>query len=86
MDFLFGVLRYHDLPQVVGILAPRQVWLMNLLDSQRQLKARRDVESSYMWSLSCYQRVKRSANLQIKTYSSAEEREENYLKWVEMVF
>jgi len=86
MDFLPGVLKYHDLPQVVGSLAPRTVWMLNPLDSRKQLKEEEDVAEKYSWSIDCYRALNRKGNFQIKRYLAPSERKKFYIDWAKTVF
>ena len=86
MDFLPRALAYHDLPQVAGSLAPRTVWMLNLLDSCKRLKGKGDVIESYAWSAKCYQALNRTDNFQINHYFTPGDRNKFYIDWVKAVF
>jgi cephalosporin-C deacetylase-like acetyl esterase len=85
IDFLPGVLSRHDLPQVAGSLAPEQVWILNALDSQKNLKEKALLEDGYRFSRDCYRVSGARDNFQIRTYSTARERLDNYLEWTNKV-
>ncbi len=86
MDFLPRVLRFHDLPQVAGSLAPRNIWMLNLLDSCKRLKEKEDVVESYSWSVKCYRTLNRTDNFQISDYATPSQREKFYIDWAKTVF
>lgn len=86
MDFLPQVLRFHDLPQVAGSLAPRIVWMLNLLDSCKRLKEKEDVVESYTWSVKCYRALNRPDNFQISDYATPSQRKKLYIDWAKTVF
>ena len=86
MDFLPRVLRYHDLPQVAGALAPRTLWILNSLDGEKHLAEKAIVENTYQWSAGCYGKLKSGRKLQIRSYGSQQERIETCLKWAAAVF
>lgn len=86
VDFLPGVLRSHDLPQVAGSLAPAPVWMLNCLDLQKKLKEKGLVEQAHRFPQGCFTMLGEPDNFQIRTYSSAGERNKNYLEWVKRVF
>jgi len=86
IDFLPGVLRSHDLPQVAGAVAPGAVWILNSLDIQKKLKEKELVHRVYEFTQGCYQTLGAEENFQIKSYSTAKQRMENYLEWIDAVF
>ncbi|HUU27569.1 MAG TPA: alpha/beta fold hydrolase [archaeon] len=82
MDFLPGVLRCHDLPQVAGSLAPRTLWIMNSLDAQKNHKEKSLVEQTYNWSQGCYRTLKAEKSFQVRTYSTLDQQLNAYLDWI----
>jgi len=86
MDFLPRVLRYHDLPQVAGAIAPGTLWVLNSLDGEKRLKDKALVEDTYQWSARCYRNLKSSGKLQIRSYGTQQERIETCLQWAKAVF
>jgi len=85
MDFLPRVLANHDLPQVVGSLAPRPVWILNPLDAVKQLKDKEDVSVAYSWSANCYELYDQRRDLQIKFYRGPEENSAILQDWISSI-
>lgn len=81
LDFLPRVLRYHDLPQVAGVIAPRPVWLLNTLDAVQVLEEGTVVKNSYHWAIETYQNVNAGSEFQIDGYEGNVERADRWLAW-----
>ncbi|MSO24229.1 MAG: hypothetical protein EXQ58_13510 [Acidobacteria bacterium] len=45
-----SVLRFYDLPDLVAALAPREVWMVNPVDSVGQVVRSRQTESNYAFA------------------------------------
>ena len=55
--FLFDVLKHFDLPDLVGMLAPRQSWILNAANAQGEPLAESDVMSLYKAPVETFQRL-----------------------------
>jgi fermentation-respiration switch protein FrsA (DUF1100 family) len=86
MDFLPRVLRYHDLPQVAGALAPRVVWMLNLRDSRKDTLELPVSNADYSWTQECYENLGLKESFRISTYEKMSDRAKIYLKWAEEAF
>jgi cephalosporin-C deacetylase-like acetyl esterase len=81
LDFLPRVLRYHDLPQVAGALAPRVVWMLNLKDAHKEALETSTSRADHSWAEKCYVRRARGESFRIGTYESDADRDALYLEW-----
>lgn len=83
LDFLPRVLRYHDLPQVAGVIAPRPLWMLNTLDASKLPEERAAVKESYHWAIQTYQNVNAGREFRIDGYTGDDERSGRWLAWAE---
>jgi len=81
MDFLPGVLAHHDLPQVVGSLAPRPVWVVNPLNALKKPNSSENVSNAYLWASECYRLHERGSNFQIHESETEEKTRKVLLDW-----
>jgi len=82
MDFLPRVLAFHDLPQVVGSLAPRPVYLLDSLDAEKRRLRTGEVIERYGWAKACYQLLDQRRSLTIGSSQGPEDTESLLLQWV----
>ncbi len=86
MDFLPRVLKYHDLPQVAGAVAPRPVWILNSLDAMKQPREVRKAKETYQWTTDCYRNAGAARNFSVARYTNSREYMAICLDWCRTVF
>jgi dienelactone hydrolase len=83
MDFLPRVLRYHDLPQVAGAIAPRVIWMADLKDAYKETLGLSAASQDYDWTTRCYIGLGERENFRVVEIESDSEQAEVYLEWAE---
>jgi cephalosporin-C deacetylase-like acetyl esterase len=72
--FLFNVLKHFDLPDLVGLLAPRPCWILNASNSQGETLAESDILSLYKHSVEAFKQFKASEQIRFVVCPEAERR------------
>jgi len=61
--FLYGVLKHFDIPDLVGLLAPRPCWILNAANAQGETLAESEVESLYRHPVEAFKQFNASGQL-----------------------
>jgi len=81
MDFLPRALRYHDLPQVAGALAPRIVWISNPRDARKAPLEYAASSADYAWTSECFDKLGVQGNFQVTAAGTKSDQFEVYIRW-----
>jgi hypothetical protein len=68
-----GILAKYDLPDLIAALAPRPVWLVNLMSPVNKAVFRNEVESTYEYSVSAYAAAGAASKLMIRLRGASDD-------------
>jgi cephalosporin-C deacetylase-like acetyl esterase len=80
--FLFDVLKHFDIPDLVGLLAPRPCWILNPTNSQGEVLAELDVSSLYNDPVKIFKQSNASGQIRFMIYPE-QERPKVLQAWLE---
>ena len=84
--FLPGVLKYLDIQQIAGLVAPRPLLMLNTTDHMRKPLAAGEVEREYSWTRQVYRLRGKDSQFRISGYNSPEQKYEKISTWIRGVF
>jgi len=82
--FIFGVLKHFDIPDLVGLLAPRTCWVLNATNSQGETLAESGVRSLYNYPVEAFKQFNASGRLRF-IVRPEQERAEVFHEWLKTV-
>ncbi len=80
--FLPGVLKYMDIREIAGLVAPRPLLLLNAVDHLRRRLVTEPVEREYSWTRQAYRLAGAAEKLRIAGYDSPQQKLQEVLDWL----
>jgi pimeloyl-ACP methyl ester carboxylesterase len=70
--FLYGVLKHFDLPDLVGLMAPRTCWILNATSAEGETLAESALSSLYKNSTNVFRQLNAERQLRLMVYPDTE--------------
>jgi cephalosporin-C deacetylase-like acetyl esterase len=79
-----GVLKYYDIPNLAGTIAPRPLSILNPTDHNKKVVDKEILYSNYKWTNNVYSKMNSGKNLQILTSFKDEEINQKLIEWINL--
>jgi len=78
------VLKYYDIPNLAGTIAPRPLSILNPTDHNKKVVDKEILYSNYKWTNNVYSKMNSGKNLQILTSFKDEEINRKLIEWINL--